>query len=231
MKMTALEMTRMAGMRDMPGPRIPGDWGFGYFILVFLMWWVMMVAMMLPSVASTVLLYATLLRQTSAAAQASITAVVFLAGYLLAWAGFSLAATGLQWALETAGYVSAKMMTLIKTVPGALVLILAGAFQFSSLKDACLSHCRSPAEFIARRRRSGVSGGLLMGLEHGLYCLGCCWVLMILLFVGGIMNLYWIVGLTAFVALEKLTPFGQAASRLAGAGLIVWGVLILVGLA
>ena len=230
MNMTALDMTRMAGMRDMPGPRAPGDWSFGYAVLVFLMWWVMMVAMMLPSVAPTVLLYATLLRRTSAAAEAPAIAWVFLGGYLLAWAGFGLGACTLQWALESAGIVSATMMTLLETVPGAVVLILAGSFQFSSLKDTCLSHCRSPAEFIARRRRPGVSGGLLMGLEHGVYCLGCCWVLMVLLFVGGVMNLYWIVGLAAFVALEKLTPFGRIASRLAGAGLILWGTLILTGM-
>ena len=132
-----------------------------------------------------------------------------------------------QWALEAAGLVSATMMTLIDTVPGALLLIAAGVYQFTPLKAACLSQCRSPAEFITRRKRPGTSGAFVMGLEHGAYCLGCCWFLMALLFVGGIMNLYWIVGLAALVALEKLTPFGVIAGKIAGAALIVWGGFVL----
>ncbi|WP_172292991.1 DUF2182 domain-containing protein [Pseudoruegeria sp. HB172150] len=229
MNMTAVEMTRMAGMRDMPGMREPGAWGFGYAVLVFLMWWVMMIAMMLPSVAPVILLYAALLRQTAQAARVPAIAAAFLGGYLAAWAGFSLLAAFAQWALEAAGIVSATMMTLIDTIPGALVLIAAGAFQFTPWKDTCLAHCRSPADFLTRRRRPGASGAFVMGLEHGAYCLGCCWFLMALLFVGGIMNLYWIVGLAAFVALEKLTPFGRPLSRVAGAVLIAWGVWVIAG--
>jgi len=228
MDMSAIDMTRMAGMRDMPGMREAGSWGPGYFVLVFLMWWVMMVAMMLPSVAPTVLLYAALLRKTGSSVQVPVTTAMFLAGYLAVWAGFSIAAAVVQHSLETAGIVSATMMTLVETVPGAVVLIVAGAFQFTPWKDRCLSHCRSPAEFIARRRRAGVSGAFTMGLEHGLYCLGCCWFLMALLFVGGIMNLYWIVGLAAFVALEKLTPYGKLASKAAGVLLIAWGLWVIL---
>ena len=231
MSMSALDMTRMAGMRDMPGMVQPGAWRAGFALLVFLMWWVMMVAMMLPSVAPTVLLYAALLRRSRAPRQVPATVAAFLAGYLSAWAGFSLAATFVQWRLEAAGYVSATMMTLIDTLPGAVVLLVAGLYQFTPWKNACLTQCRSPADFIARRRRPGISGAFVMGLDHGAYCLGCCWVLMALLFVGGIMNLYWIVGLTAFVALEKLTPLGVALSRLMGVALVVWGLVILVGLA
>jgi predicted metal-binding membrane protein len=229
MEMTALEMTAMRGMRDMPAAVTPGQWSSGYAILVFLMWWVMMVAMMLPSVSPTVLLYSALLRRGAAAQQVPVISAVFLTGYLAAWAAFAAAATAAQWSLEAAGLVSASMMTLVDTVPGALVLIAAGVFQFTPLKTACLRHCRSPAEFITRRRRSGVEGAMAMGVEHGLYCLGCCWFLMALLFVGGIMNLYWIVGMTALVALEKLTPFGEAASRFAGAALILWGGYLLAG--
>ncbi|WP_433989107.1 DUF2182 domain-containing protein [Sulfitobacter sp. TBRI5] len=221
--MTALEMTSMRGMRDMPGAGEPGVWSASYFLLVFLMWWVMMVAMMLPSILSTVLLQASLMRHAGRGNSVQAVSAAFLSGYLLAWAGFSLAATAVQWTLEVAGVVSATMMTLIDTVPGALVLISAGIYQFTPLKVACLEHCRSPAKFLTERRRFGVAGALRMGAEHGTYCLGCCWFLMALLFVGGIMNLYWIVALTVFVALEKLTPWGIVLSQAAGVGLVAWG--------
>lgn len=226
MRMSALEMTAMRNMRDMPGPGEPGVWGVGRTLLVFLMWWVMMIAMMLPSVAPTVLLQASLLRHAGRP-RVPVIASAFLAGYLVIWAAFSALATAAQWALEAAGLVSSTMMTLIQTVPGALVLIAAGAFQFTSLKTACLEHCRSPVRFLTERRRSGAAGAFRMGGEHGLYCLGCCWALMALLFVGGIMNLYWIVGLTALVAAEKLTPWGKPISRAVGAVLLAWGTLVL----
>ncbi|WP_211099984.1 DUF2182 domain-containing protein [Acuticoccus kandeliae] len=229
MNMSALKMTAMSNMRDMPGMAVPGAWSAGHALLVFLMWWVMMVAMMLPSVAPNVLLFSALARRTREGSRASLLAGAFLAGYLLAWAGFSVAAAASQWALEAAGIVSATMMTLIDTLPGALVLIAAGVFQFTPLKGACLRHCRAPAQFLASHYRPGIGGALRMGLVHGTYCVGCCWFLMALLFVGGVMNLYWIVGLTAFVALEKLTPFGALAARIAGAGLIAWGAAIILG--
>ena len=229
MNMTALEMTAMRGMKDMPGPREPGAWSASYALLVFLMWWIMMVAMMLPSVSPTVLLYASLLRHGGNTAQVPVVTTAFLAGYLSAWAFFSLVAATAQWGLEVLGFVSATMMTLIDTVPGALVLIVAGAFQFTPLKAACLKHCRSPAEFLTTRKRAGSAGAFFMGVEHGAYCLGCCWFLMALLFVGGIMNLYWIVVLAAFVAVEKLTPFGESLSKVAGLALVAWGVWVLIG--
>ncbi len=230
MDMSALEMTAMRDMRDMPGVRAPGDWSASHALLVFLMWWVMMIAMMLPSVAPTVLLNAAMLRHTEDADRVAELCSVFLAGYLVAWAGFSLVAASVQWALEAAGVVSATMMTLIDTVPGGLLLIVTGVFQFSSLKAACLAHCRAPIKFLTERRKPGVRGAFLMGLEHGTYCLACCWFLMALLFVGGIMNLIWIVGLAAFVALERLSPWGETAPRVAGVVLILWGVVILGGL-
>jgi predicted metal-binding membrane protein len=223
MRMTALQMTSMRGMRDMSGPRSPGDWTLGYAVLVVLMWWVMMIAMMLPSVAPTVLLHSTLLRRGANAANVPAISGCFLAGYLVIWCVFSLAAAATQFVLETAGIVSANMMILIDTLPGGLVLITAGLFQFTPLKQACLSHCQSPARFLTERRRRGLWGAFTMGLEHGTYCLGCCWLLMALLFVGGIMNLYWIVGLAAFVVFEKLTRYGNIASKFAGAALMIWG--------
>ncbi len=233
MRMTALEMTAkpdmraMPGMAGMPAAEAPGRWSGAYAILVFLMWWVMMVAMMLPSVAPTVMLYSALLRRGAAAARVPLVSTAFLAGYLAAWAGFAAVAATAQWGLEAAGLVSPRMMTLLDSAPGAIVLIAAGLFQFTRLKATCLRHCRSPAEFIAQRRRPGAGGAFAMGVEHGVYCVGCCWFLMALLFVGGIMDLYWIVGLATFVALEKLTRFGETVSRLAGAVLIVWGGYIL----
>lgn len=227
MDMSALEMTAMRGMRDMPGSGTPGQWSAGHWPLMFLMWWLMMVAMMLPSASPTVLLYTALLRQSSRAQSAPVVSAAFLVGYLTAWAAFAAFATSLQWSLEAAGLVSATMMTLTGSIPGALVLIAAGIYQFTPLKAACLRHCRSPADFITRRKRTGLAGALAMGVEHGAYCLGCCWFLMALLFVGGIMNLYWIVGLTAFVAIEKLAPVGRIASIVGGAALILWGGYIL----
>ena len=226
MDMSAIEMTRMADMRDMPASHAPGDWTASYAILVFAMWWVMMVAMMLPSVAPAVLLYAALLERTQDGGSAAPQAVVFLFGYLLAWAGFSLLAMLAQWGLEAAGVVSAGMMTLLESTAGGLVLLAAGLFQFTPLKGACLATCRSPARFIARHYRRGTLGALRLGLIHGAYCLGCCWALMVLLFVGGVMNLYWIVGLTLLVAVEKLLPYGDWVARIVGAGLIGWGAVI-----
>lgn len=228
MRMSALEMTAMRGMHDMPGQSLPRGWSPGYALLVFLMWWVMMVAMMLPSVAPTVLLYTALLRHAGKAAWVPTIAIAFLGGYLVTWAGFSVIASATQWALEAAGIVSATMMALIDTVPGGLVMIAAGVFQFTPLKAACLEHCRSPAKFLTERRQSGIIGALWMGVEHGTYCLGCCWFLMALLFVGGIMNLLWIVGLAAFVALEKLTPWGNTLSKVAGAALAAWGAWVII---
>ena len=224
MRMSALEMTSMGGMRDMPGDVTPGSWSAGYTLLVFLMWWVMMAAMMLPSVAPTVLLHTALLRRIEGAKAAPAVSTAFLFGYLGVWAAFSVLAVAAQWGLEAAAIVSPNMMTIVSTVPGGLLLIAAGAFQFTPLKAACLQHCRSPAKFLTERRRPGASGAFAMGVEHGTYCLGCCWSLMALLFVGGVMNLWWIAGLAALVALEKLWRFGPVLGRVAGAAMLVAGV-------
>jgi len=227
MRMSALDMTAMRGMRDMPVPGIAGQWSAGYALLVFLMWWVMMIAMMLPSASPTVLLYAAIMRRGQEPDRVPAISTAFIAGYLVSWAGFSVLAASAQWFLEAQGVVSATMMTLTDTIPGALVLIAAGIFQFTPLKHTCLRHCRSPVEFITQHRRPGMSGAFVMGLEHGVYCLGCCWFLMALLFVGGIMNLFWIVGLAAFVALEKLKPYGEVLGKAAGAVLIGWGAYVI----
>ena len=233
MEMSAPKMTGMPGKADPSGMGtdmdMAGAWSFGHALLVFLMWWVMMIAMMLPSVAPVVLLYAALGRRGAQDLAVPRSCAAFVLGYLAVWALFSALATALQWGLEAGGLVSASMMSLTSSRAGALVLIAAGAFQFTPLKQSCLSQCRSPAEVLTRHRRSGMTGAFRMGVEHGWYCLGCCWFLMALLFVGGIMNFAWIVGLALWVAAEKYLPHGPQISKLAGAALVLWGTAILAG--
>lgn len=225
MNMSALDMTMMAG--PIGNPMAMGGsqpWSIGYTLLVFLMWWVMMIAMMTPSAAPTLLLYTALKRHGSERASATKLSLIFLAGYLLIWGGFSLLAAGAQWGTETLGLVNGPMMTLASRPAAGVVMILAGLFQFSTLKTACLKQCSSPADFLTRHRRTGGGGALLMGMHHGAYCFGCCWALMALLFVGGIMNLYWIVGLAIYVLAEKIVPSPRLFARCTGAVLMVWGL-------
>jgi len=228
MNMSALEMARMAAPIGEP-MRMGAQpvWTWSYALLILLMWWIMMVAMMTPSAAPTLLLYTALKRRGSEKERAVTLSLLFLAGYLVVWALFSLIATGLQWTTEAAGLTNGPMMTLNSKVAAGIVLILAGLFQFSSLKTACLKHCRSPAHFLAQHPSKGYRGALRTGMRHGTYCLGCCWALMALLFVGGVMNLYWIVGLALYVLAEKLVPYPRAFSRLTGALLVAVGVWVL----
>jgi predicted metal-binding membrane protein len=177
-----------------------------------------------------VLLYARVVRHAEAHGVASkpraaITA--FALGYLAIWILFSLLAVMVQWGLERMGAMTAMMSVSGEVAPGAL-LIAAGLYQLTPLKAACLKHCRSPASFLAAHWRKGVGGAWRMGLVHGLYCLGCCAVLMALLFVGGVMNLIWIAGLTLLVAVEKLAPFGAAAAKAVAAVLIAGGVALVL---
>lgn len=193
------------------------------------MWWAMMIAMMAPSASPTILLYARVHRHS--VAQGELQGKLaptgpFAAGYLLAWLGFSVAAAALHFALETGGAISAMGSRSRWLSSG--ILIAAGVYQFSPLKTACLAHCRSPAEFLSRHWRPGASGALRLGLLHGAYCVGCCWVLMALLFVGGVMNLVWIAVLSALVLLEKLVRGGQWIGRGVGAVLVAWGIATLV---
>jgi predicted metal-binding membrane protein len=229
MEMTALEMTRMAG--GIGGAMDMGaslEWGPAHAAMIVLMWWIMMIAMMTPSAAPTLLLFAALRRGASQPEGAGAQTLCFLAGYLLVWALFSVAATALQWGLQSAGLISATMMTVSSVHAAGAILILAGAYQFSSLKTACLRHCRSPARFLTEHRRSGSAGALVMGAHHGAFCLGCCWALMALLFVGGVMNLYWILGVALLVAIEKAAPFGVQTGRIIGLGLASVGAWILL---
>lgn len=207
-------------------------WPPGYWLVMLVMWWVMMIAMMLPSAAPMVLLYARVQRhnwQREGVSGHGLPTASFLLGYLLAWLAFSLAATGLQWGLEQAGLVHGMMMWSTSHRLSGAFLVAAGIYQFSPLKGACLHHCRSPAAFLSRHWRQGRLGALRMGLAHGLYCVGCCWVLMLLLFVGGVMNLVWIAGLAVLVLLEKLLPRGEWVARAAGGLMLAAGGYLLLG--
>ena len=204
-------------------------WTPGYATIVFLMWWIMMVAMMLPSASPTILLFAKINRQRREAGKAYVATGTFALGYLLIWGLFSAVATAAQWALVSSGLLSMAMASTNQSLSAA-ILIAAGLWQFTPLKTACLRHCRSPFHFVVSGFRPGEFGALRMGVEHGAFCLGCCWFLMALLFYGGVMNLYWIAGLAIYVLIEKMAPAGEWIGRLAGAGLIVWGGVLLVNL-
>lgn len=218
-----------AGMNmDMAGGMAMGPvaWTPGYALLMLAMWWVMMVAMMLPSAAPMILLFATINRKQRSKGQPFTETVVFAAGYLLAWGGFSVVAVAMQWGLSKVGLLSPAMATTSATL-GGILLLTAGVWQMTPLKHACLRHCRSPMHFVLHSWRQGRLGAVAMGLEHGGFCLGCCWVLMALLFYGGVMNLAWIAGLAFYVLAEKLLPASPRVGWIAGAGLIVWGGVVL----
>jgi predicted metal-binding membrane protein len=227
MRMSALDMTRMAPPLGQPmdmGP--PPVWTAGYAALVFLMWWIMMIAMMTPSVAPVLLLFGAVTRPSSGKNASSGRSLAFLSGYLTTWAGFSAVATGLQWSLEQAE-LSGAMMAVNSLAATGAILVAAGAYQLSSLKSACLSHCRSPVEFLIRHNRPGLAGAFRTGAHHGVFCVGCCWALMALLFVGGIMNLYWIVALALYVLAEKLLPHGMLLARTTAIGMAAAGLFLL----
>jgi predicted metal-binding membrane protein len=201
-------------------------WTPGYAVTIFIMWIVMMAAMMLPSAAPAILLVAALARQRGER-HAIASSWQFALGYIAIWAAFSLVATGLQFALDRAGLLS-ETMASGSVVMAALLLIAAGVYQWTPWKDACLRQCRSPIEFLTRYWRQGAFGPVRAGAWHGAFCLGCCWMLMALLFVGGLMNMFWIAGLALLVLIEKLFPYGRRVSQITGAALIGWGVFVLV---
>ena len=206
---------------------MPMVWSPGYAVLVFLMWWIMMLAMMLPSASPAVLLFAKVSHSQKASGRPFVPAGFFLAGYLMVWGLFSLIATGAQWGLEASGVLS--MMTGSRNLAlSAAILIAAGLWQFTPLKQACLRHCRGPLHFLMQGFRPGVRGALWMGAEHGLFCLGCCWFLMGLLFYGGVMNVYWIAGIAVYVLLEKVTPVGHWLSYVTGLVLVGSGGSLLL---
>ena len=202
-------------------------WDGRYLLLVFLMWAAMMVAMMLPSALPTILIFQRAIRNDPEVRSPARHIFVFATGYVLAWSGFSAAATLLQWGLAEAALLSPMMVSASPWLGGA-ILILAGVYQWTPLKHACLRNCRSPLAFLAEHWQPGMPGALRLGFNHGLICVGCCWALMLLLFVGGVMSLLWIGGITAFVLMEKLAPYGANGGRLSGVALVLAGAWVLV---
>lgn len=203
------------------------EWTATDFLLLFLMWLVMMIAMMTPSVTPLILIFAMVNRQRKQQRTPFVSTGYLLSGYFLVWAAFSLMATILQWLLQHISLLNPEMETTSKIL-GAIILMAAGVFQFTPLKQKCLSYCRTPIDFIHRNWKEGKPGALRMGIENGMYCLGCCWILMILLFVSGIMNILWIAIIALFVLIEKVLPQIKWISFVAGAALIIYGAIVLV---
>lgn len=222
----ARAMSHMA-MPGMPMEDMPQVSSAAALAFTFVMWTVMMIGMMLPSAAPTVLLYGALVRKNGERGNVLPAVWVFTSGYLVVWTGFSLAAALLQTVLEHTGFLTPMMASASASLSAAL-LIAAGIYQWLPLKEVCLRKCRNPIEFFATRWRAGRSGALRMGMAHGVYCVGCCWVLMLLLFVGGVMNLLWVALIAAFILAEKLFPAYKYTSRFASAAFIASGLLLLI---
>lgn len=201
------------------------EWRETDVLLVFLMWTIMMAAMMLPSAAPMILIFSRIVRERSQGRRAFVATCVFVCGYLSVWAGFSLLATLAQWALLEARLVSPMMKSASPFLSAAL-LAAAGVFQFTPLKHACLAKCRSPVSFILTEWRDTTRGAFVMGIRHGFFCVGCCWLLMLLLFVFGVMNVLWIVVLTALVLMEKFLRDARWLDRAIGFVFLAWGALV-----
>jgi predicted metal-binding membrane protein len=203
------------------------QWSWIDFVLLLLMWFVMMIAMMTPSVTPLILIFTLINRKRHQHQNPYVPSGFMITGYFLVWAVFSLLATLLQWLLQQVALLNPEMIITSKVL-GGIILIAAGLFQFSPLKNTCLRNCRSPIGFIHQYWKDGKAGALRMGIQNGIYCLGCCWILMILLFVSGIMNILWIAIITLFVVIEKMLPSAKIMSSISGISLIVFGIIILL---
>jgi predicted metal-binding membrane protein len=193
------------------------------------MWSVMMVGMMLPSAAPVILLVVGAYRRRGGRG-AQLCTIAFTVGYLAAWTGFSAAAALAQTALHAAALLSGAMASKSAVLAGG-IFVVAGAYQWAPWKYACLSHCRSPLHFLSQEWREGALGAFRMGLRHGVFCVGCCWALMVILFAAGVMNLLWVAAIAAFVLVEKLLPGGPLVGRATGALLIAWGTYLMAAAA
>jgi predicted metal-binding membrane protein len=222
--------TAMPGM-DMTGMDMPGmvmldlsKWGPATVLLLFVMWTVMMVAMMVPSATPMILTFLSVNQRRKAADRPYIPTAIFVFGYLAVWTAFSATATFAEWGLHQAAMLSTTMTATNQALNGGL-LIAAGIFQWTPLKRTCLKGCRSPLSFLMSEWREGSGGAFVMGLRHGAYCAGCCWVLMALLFVAGVMNLLWVAVIALFVMAEKISPKGELLARVAGIALMIAGTV------
>ncbi|MCZ6453122.1 MAG: DUF2182 domain-containing protein [Alphaproteobacteria bacterium] len=193
----------------------PQPWGITTFILMLVMWWVMMIGMMIPSAMPMILVHARVQRKRHPEENLMSRSGIFTLGYGVAWFGFALVATLLQWALSEAALIS-PMMVATSRYLGVAIFLAAGAYQLTPLKHICLANCRSPIHFLTTHWRNGRAGVLRMGIDHGTYCVGCCWFLMAILFFGGVMNLLWVAAIAIFVMMEKLIPRGDLVSRISG---------------
>lgn len=212
---------------QMGGPAL-ADWSAGSLLPLFLMWAGMMVAMMLPSATPMILTFAAVSRNRRRQERPYVPVTIFVAGYVTIWVAFSVLAAFAQWILHREALLSPAMASSSAWL-GGILLLAAGVFQFTPLKHACLAQCRAPFDFIMTRWREGAQGAFWMGLEHGLFCTGCCWALMGLLFVTGVMNIFWIAAITLLVGLEKLFPRGVWLSAATGVILTLWGAWLLAG--
>src|SRR6202521_3090677 len=212
---------------EMPGMIMP--WDAMAVFLLFVMWAVMMVAMMVPSAAPMILAFLTVNHRRQTAARPLAPAGIFLFGYLAVWTAFSAAATLAQWGLHKAALLSSTMAATSPVLSGGL-LLAAGVFQWTPLKRACLGGCRSPLSFLMSEWRDGTAGAFVMGLRHGSYCVGCCWVLMALLFVVGVMDLFWVAVIALFIMAEKILAQGELLGRVAGIALVVAGAAMVAHL-
>jgi predicted metal-binding membrane protein len=221
-----LQKTSMGMDISMPSMQA---WGITDTSLTFIMWVVMMVAMMTPSALPVIFMYQKISRTRRKESDLLSSTWLFLLGYLVTWTGFSAVATLVQWGLHSATLLTPMMASASPLLGGAL-LVAAGVYQFTPLKDACLSHCRTPMGFLLAEWREGKLGTLVMGMRHGLYCVGCCWLLMTLLFVGGVMNLVWVALMAAYILVEKVVPARAWLSRISGMAAIAWGLWLVAGL-
>ena len=217
-------MAGMAGMADMAIPTMRG-WGALDLLLLCAMWAIMMLGMMAPAATPMILLVARVSRERGSRVPIP-RAVPFATGYFLVWTGFGLVATLAQWGLHEAALLSPMMHAT--PFAGGVLLLGAGLFQWAPLKKQCLAHCRSPLSFLISHWRDGSMGALAMGARHGVYCVGCCWMLMALLFVLGVMNLLWVAAITAFVFVERLAPKGDVVGRLVGVVLVMAGIVLML---
>ncbi len=213
----ASDMGSMSEMAGMP------MWDSAYALSMFFMWTVMMIGMMVPTAVRAIGIYMNVARTARERGSAIASTYSFVVGYVVTWTLFSVGATGIQAILDNAGLMSG-MMTMTSAYLGAGVLIGAGIYQFTPWKDVCLQHCQSPAQYLAGRFGPRPVHGISLGMRHGAYCLGCCWLLMLLLFVGGVMNLLWIAAITMFVIIEKLLPRWMQVTRVSGLAMIVAGL-------
>jgi predicted metal-binding membrane protein len=209
------------GLMAMPRP---GEWTWLDLALTFLMWAVMMAAMMIPSAMPMILLFTAIEQRRGAAGTLSRTSA-FVSGYAAIWAGFSVLATLAQWGLHDAAMLASAMGRLVPWAAAAM-LALAGLYQFSPWKQTCLRHCSSPLEFLTAHWRPMGDGAVRMGIQHGAYCLGCCWALMLVLFVVGVMSILWVMLIAIAVLLEKLLPMRHRLRMALGAGLLAWSAAV-----